>query len=83
MKNKLVDLRDHLFETIEQLKDRDNPMDINRAIAVAEVARQVIATAKVEADFLKKVGDGTGTGFFEPRADLPHAGQSRRITHRA
>ena len=30
-KNKIQDLRDHLFETLEALKDKDEPMDVARA----------------------------------------------------
>lgn len=81
MKNKLVHLRDHLFETIEMLKDKDSPMDIQRALAVAEVSKQVIAAAKVEVDFLRKTDGSVGTGFFEPATSLP-APKARLITHR-
>lgn len=47
-KNKLVDLRDHLFETIEALKDPDNPMDVERAKAIVGVAHALIETGKIE-----------------------------------
>jgi hypothetical protein len=68
-KNKISDLRDHLFETLEALKDQENPMDIERAKAVADVARVIVDTAKVEVSFLETVG-GLGTGFIpEPAAD--------------
>ena len=33
-KNKIIDLRNHLFETIERLKDGD--MEIDKARAIAE-----------------------------------------------
>ena len=64
MKNKMEDLRNHLFETLEGLKDPDDPMDIDRAKAVAEVAGKLIDSAKVEVEFLKHVGGGEGTGFI-------------------
>jgi hypothetical protein len=63
MRNKIEDLRNHLFETIEQLKDKDEPMDLDRAKAVADVAQVIINSAKVEIDFLNKVG-GNGTNFI-------------------
>jgi hypothetical protein len=74
MKNSIEDLRNHLFETIESLKDQDKPMDIARAQAVADVAGKIIDTARVEVEHLKameKLGvrvtpdkDGKiGTGF--------------------
>lgn len=62
MKNKIEDLRNHLFETLEALKDKDNPMDLDRAKAVAEVSKVIVETAKVEVDFLRVAG-GRGTGF--------------------
>ena len=34
-KNKIQDLRNHLFETLEMLKDGD--MDVSRASAIADV----------------------------------------------
>jgi hypothetical protein len=63
MKNKIEDLRNHLFATIEALADKDEPMDIDRAKAISDVAQTIINTAKVEVDFLNKVG-GNGTGFI-------------------
>lgn len=63
MKNKIEDLRDHMFETIERLKDEDNPMDIDRAKAIAGVAHQIIESAKVEVKFLE-ISGGKGSGFL-------------------
>jgi len=66
-KNKIQDLRDHLFETIESLKD--NTMDINKAKAIADVAQVIINTAKLEVDFIKATDKADGyypsTGFIE------------------
>jgi hypothetical protein len=47
MKNKLTDLHDHLYETIEWLTDRSLDgeafvKEVTRARAVAEVAEQII-----------------------------------------
>lgn len=71
MKNKIEDLRNHLFEVIEQLKDEETPMDINRAKAVAHVAGTIIESAKIEVKYLATVKDGSddGSGFLtvEPR----------------
>lgn len=63
MKNKIEDLRNHLFATIEALSDEEKPMDIERAKAISDVAQTIINSAKVEVDFLNKVG-GNGTGFI-------------------
>jgi hypothetical protein len=66
MKNKIEDLRNHLFATIEALADKDEPMDIDRAKAISDVAQTIINSAKVEVDFLNKVG-GNGTGFINEK----------------
>lgn len=63
-KNKIDDLRNHLFETLEALKDEDKPMDLDRARAVADVARVLIESAKVEVDFLKVTGALRSTDFL-------------------
>lgn len=52
-----------MFQTMEQLLDEDNPMDIERAEAVGKVAQVVVNSAKVEVDFLKQTGHG-GTAFL-------------------
>ncbi len=65
-KNKITDLRDHLFETIEQLKDVENPMDIERAKAIANVAKVIVESAKVEVKFLEAIGQEAHTDFMAP-----------------
>lgn len=54
-RNSIKDLRDHLFETIEALKDETAPMDLARAAAIAEVSQVIINSAKVEVDLIKAV----------------------------
>ena len=67
MKNKMSDLRNHLFETLEALKDTDKPMEIERAKAIANVANSVIESAKVQLKYVELVGgrDGQGGEFFD------------------
>lgn len=71
-KNKIEDLRDHLFVTIEKLLDDEDPMDILRAKAVSNAAQAIINSAKVEVDFLRVTGGIDGSGFIpsEPRKPL-------------
>lgn len=69
MKNKIGDLRNHLFETLEALKDDDKPMEIDRAKAIADVARVIVDSAKVEVDMLKVTGGIKGTGFLPEEAE--------------
>ena len=65
MKNKIEDLRNHLFATIEGLLDPDKPMELDRAKAVAEVAQVMINSAKVEVDMVKALGAANGSGFLQ------------------
>lgn len=68
-KNKIDDLRNHLFETLEALKDDEKPMDLDRARAVADVAKVIVDSAKVEVEFLKVSGAVRSTGFM-PETDV-------------
>jgi hypothetical protein len=65
MKNKIEDLRDHLFSAIEGLMDEEKPMEINRAKAVADVAQTIINSAKVEVEFLQVTGAKRGSAFLD------------------
>lgn len=69
MKNKISDLRNHLFETLEALQDKDNPMDLERARTISDVAQTIINSAKVEVDFMRQTG-AMGSGFI-PAPDDP------------
>jgi hypothetical protein len=62
-KDKIQDLRHHLFETIEMLKEGD--MEIEKARAISEVAQVIINSAKVEVQFLKEMGSNRHTGFIQ------------------
>lgn len=72
MKNKIEDLRNHLFATLEALQDKDEPMPIDRARAIADVAKVIVDSAKAETDFLRAVGGEVGTGFIPD--DRPQPG---------
>ena len=52
-------LRDHLLQTLASLRDRTNPMEPDRARAVAQVASVLVDTARVEVDFIKATGQDT------------------------
>ena len=70
-KNKLSDLRDHLFETIEALKDEEKPMATDRAAAICKVSREIIESAKVEVKYAEATGAIPCADFFEDRPKLP------------
>lgn len=60
-KNKITDLRDHLFQAIEMLTDDEpNSMTTDKARAIADLSQQVINTAKLELEFAKAVDSMNG-----------------------
>ncbi|MFH2082042.1 MAG: hypothetical protein ABIK08_11225 [Pseudomonadota bacterium] len=64
MSHTIQDLRTHLFDTLAGLRDKENPMDIERAKAVADVAQTIINSAKVEVEFMKTTDQTSGSGFI-------------------
>jgi hypothetical protein len=56
MKNKMEDLRNHLFAQLERLGDETTPPtadELARARAVSDVAKTLIESARVEVEFHK------------------------------
>ena len=62
-RDKIQDLRHHLFETIEMLNDKE--MDIATAKAIAEVSQVIVNTAKVEVSFIRATESNLDTGFMQ------------------
>ena len=62
-KDKIQDLRHHLFETIEMLKDKE--IDIATAKAIAELSQVIVNTAKVEVNFIRATQSTEDTGFIK------------------
>jgi len=54
--NNISTVRQHLLDTLADLRNREQPMEIDRARAVADVARVLVDSAKVEVDYLKATG---------------------------
>lgn len=67
--NTITDLRTHLFDTLRGLKDKDNPLEIERARAISDIAQTIINSAKAEVDYLRVAG-GKGSGFI-PEVTAP------------
>lgn len=66
----MAELRAALMGTLDDLRNRETPMDVDRAKAVAHVAGVLVETAKVEIDYLKVTG-GQKSEFIEPAQELP------------
>lgn len=75
----IVDLRENLFATLAELRDKENPMDIGRARAISELSGRIIDTARVEVEHMKVTNAKLGSGFIphvEPEYD-PNAPTAR------
>lgn len=65
MTQNVEDLRDRLFAALDGLADKKKPMEIDRARAIADVARVIVDSAKAEIQLLHVTGArGTTTGFI-------------------
>lgn len=82
-KNKIDDLRNLLFETIERLMDDDDSMDVERAKSIADVAQVIVNTAKAEIAFIEAVGaDDTGFMTVKNTAEPKQLDNGRSSNHR-
>lgn len=84
MKNTLNDLRNHLFETLERVKDEPESIDLDRARCVADLGRTIVSAAKLQLQFYDLVGErgsrttpGTATSFGKQGA-APYRSVQRR-----
>ena len=62
-------LRQHLLDTLADLRNREQPMEPDRARAVAQVASVLVDSAKVEVDYLKATGQHS-TPFLEAPTEV-------------
>lgn len=63
MKNKISDLRDHMFAALERLGDEkltpeELKTEIERSKAVSEVGKVIVESAKAEIMYAKLTGNG-------------------------
>lgn len=69
-------MRQQLLDTLADLRNRDNPMEPDRARAVAQVASVLVDSAKVEVEYIKATGQDR-SGFLEmPVTDTPLIGSA-------
>jgi len=82
-KNKMKDLRNHLFAALEGLADRQKPLEVDRAKAIVSVSKALIETAKVEVKFLEVTGALPADEFFaEAPRSLPAPEKPNGRAHR-
>lgn len=65
-KHDIKELRKHLFDTIEALKDPDKPLELDRAKAISQVAGVIIDSARVEVQYIKATGAAAESDFLVP-----------------
>lgn len=63
-------LRQHLLDTLADLRNTEKPMEPDRARAVAQVAGVLVDSARVEVDYLRVTGQEKA-GFLDQSANLP------------
>lgn len=84
MKNNISDLRNHLFEVIERLKDPEpqSPMDTETAETICLAAKRLIEIARVEIEFWELTDSKAGNEFLQiPKLEKnsePHEGPGKR-----
>ena len=75
MKNKLSDLRDHLFtqlEAVREATDENLAKEVSRAQSVSDISRVLIESAKVEIDYYRHIGgENSACTFIESKPALP------------
>ncbi len=69
MKNKVEDLRNHLFEQLERLNDdelkgEELKKELQRAKAISQIGSVIVNSAKVEVDYIKLIGGRDTTTDF-------------------
>jgi hypothetical protein len=69
MKNKIEDLRNHMFAALEKLSDAETTEELknelDRSKAIAELGKVIVESAKAEVDFVKATkGEVITTEFF-------------------
>ena len=78
-KNNIEELRADLFDTLRSLKGKVEPVEIQRAKAICDVAGKIIETGKLELAAMQKVKNPVATPFF---AETPALGTPPQ-THKA
>jgi hypothetical protein len=66
----ITQVRQALLDTLGDLRNRESPMDIERAKAVASVASVLVDTAKVENEYLRLTGQDRSAFLEEPKPAL-------------
>lgn len=62
----ITEMRQALLDTLHDLRDREHPMEPDRARAVAQVAGVLVDSAKVEVEYLRVTQQDTSAFLDQP-----------------
>lgn len=65
MKNKIQDLRNHLFAALEELQDPDSTVPVEKILATANIGAVIVNTAKLELQYLKHFNSEKPSEFIQ------------------
>lgn len=79
------EVRTELLGTLKDLRNREKPMEPDRARAIAQVASVLVDSARVEVEYLKAI-NGDESEFLKPKLPAPAAAAQPQLpddrTHR-
>lgn len=78
MSNDVQALRGLLFDTLRDLRDKEKPMEVDRARAISDVAKVLVESAKVEVEHMK-LTNSNGSGFIPIEDKEAKPGQPRLV----
>jgi hypothetical protein len=67
----ITQLRTQLLDTLADLRNREQPMEPDRARAIAQVASVLVDSAKVEVDYLKATNQASAPFLEAPLEGTP------------
>lgn len=73
----ITDMRTHLMETLGALRDRENPMEVDRARAIAQVAGVLVESARVEVQYIQATHTTAESPFISPLNPSPASAIAR------
>jgi hypothetical protein len=76
----ISELRQQLLDTLKDLRNREQPMEPDRARAVAQVASVLVDSAKVEVDYIKATGSDR-SDFIEPTPQVTTDSRGAGLPH--
>lgn len=71
-------VRQCLLDTLADLRNKEAPMDVDRARAVAQVASVLVDTAKAEVEYIKVAGGKDSSSFLEAPSTHPQLPSAHR-----